>query len=448
MNFKSEYLQEVYDSVEKRSRGEGEFLQAVAEVLESLEPIVKQRSELRDNAILERFTEPERAIVFRVPWIDDAGRIRVNRGFRIQFNSAIGPYKGGLRFHPSVNMSVMKFLGFEQTLKNAQTGLPMGGAKGGSDFDPKGKSEREIMHFCQSFMTELSRHIGCFTDVPAGDIGVGMREIGYMFGQYKRLKNSFEGVLTGKAIVFGGSLGRTEATGYGLCYFLAEMLNFKGTDFRGKTVAVSGSGNVAFYACQKASELGAKVVTMSDSDGFIHDPDGIKADVVEQIKFVRRGRIGEYADIVPQSSYIPGKKPWRLACDIALPCATQNELDLDDAKMLVANGCRFVAEGANMPCSPGAIKWFLQNDVFFGPAKAANAGGVTVSGLEMCQNSERICWSFEKVDAKLREIMAGIFANALAASERYGEKGNLVMGANIAGFEKIAAAMLAQGVAY
>jgi glutamate dehydrogenase (NADP+) len=418
------------------------------EVLESFEPVVEQRPELEAAGIMERIVEPERMIVFRVPWVDDNGRIQVNRGFRVQFNSAIGPYKGGLRLHPTVTASVMKFLGFEQTFKNSLTGLAMGGAKGGSDFDPKGKSDNEVMRFCQSFMTELAQHIGQFTDVPAGDIGVGAREIGYMFGQYKRLKNNFEGILTGKGIAFGGSLVRTEATGFGLCYFTAEMLKYKGTDFNGKTVVISGSGNVALYACQKATELGAKVVAMSDSNGTIYDPSGINIEVMKDIKEIKRARIQEYAVRVPGSTYTANEKPWSIACDIAFPCATQNELGLADAEKLIANGCKFVAEGANMPCELEAMELFIEKGVFFGPAKAANAGGVAVSGLEMCQNSARLAWTFEEVDTKLHDIMVNIFANAMAASEKYGKKGNLVMGANIAGFEKIAAAMLAQGIAY
>ena len=448
MTLKNEYLKRVYEQVEKRNSGEKEFLQAVMEVLESFEPVVEQRPELEAAGIMERIVEPERMIVFRVPWVDDNGRIQVNRGFRVQFNSAIGPYKGGLRLHPTVTASVMKFLGFEQTFKNSLTGLAMGGAKGGSDFDPKGKSDNEVMRFCQSFMTELSQHIGQFTDVPAGDIGVGAREIGYMFGQYKRLKNNFEGILTGKGIAFGGSLVRTEATGFGLCYFTAQMLKYKGTDFNGKTVVISGSGNVALYACQKATELGAKVVAMSDSNGTIYDPSGINVEVMKDIKEIKRARIQEYAVRVPGSTYMANEKPWSIACDIAFPCATQNELGLADAEKLIANGCKFVAEGANMPCELEAMELFLEKGVFFGPAKAANAGGVAVSGLEMCQNSARLAWTFEEVDAKLHEIMVNIFANALAASEKYGKKGNLVMGANIAGFEKIASAMLAQGIAY
>ncbi|MGI6031290.1 MAG: NADP-specific glutamate dehydrogenase [Eubacteriales bacterium] len=448
MALKNAYLKNVYETVQKRNAGEAEFQQAVLEVLESFEPVLEARPELEKAGIIERMVEPERMIQFRVSWVDDSGKVQVNRGFRVQFNSAIGPYKGGLRFHPSVNASVIKFLGFEQCFKNSLTGLPMGGGKGGCDFDPKGKSDAEVMRFCQSFMTELSRHIGQFTDVPAGDIGVGAREIGFMYGQYKRLKNEFTGVLTGKGLTYGGSLARKEATGYGLCYFTQEMLKHKGTSFEGKTVAVSGSGNVAIYATQKATQLGAKVVTMSDSNGFIYDANGINLDVVKDIKEVKRGRIKEYADRVPGSVYTEGKRPWGVKCDIALPCATQNELNEEDAKALIANGCKFVAEGANMPSTPEAVALFLNNDVFFGPAKAANAGGVATSGLEMSQNSLRLSWTFEEVDERLRNIMVDIFKNAEEAAARYGHKDNLVMGANIAGFEKIADAMLAQGVAY
>ncbi len=448
MSFKNSYLQEVYDKVCKRNAGEPEFLQAVREVLESLEPVVEKRPDIIAEGVIDRIVEPERMVMFRVSWVDDQGKVQVNRGYRVQFNSAIGPYKGGLRLHPSVNASVIKFLGFEQIFKNSLTGLPMGGGKGGSDFDPKGKSDREIMRFCQSFMTELCKHIGPDTDVPAGDIGVGAREIGYMFGQYKRLRNEFTGVLTGKGIPFGGSLTRTEATGFGLCYFVNEMLASKGTSFAGKTVAISGSGNVAIYAAQKATELGGKVVTLSDSNGFIYDPNGIDLAVAKDIKEVKRGRIKEYADRVPGSVYTEGKHVWSTKCDIALPCATQNELDLDDAKALIANGVQIVAEGANMPSTPEAVEEFLKAGVFFGPAKAANAGGVAVSGLEMSQNSIRLSWTFEEVDEKLHGIMKNIYKNAYAASEEFGCAGNLVMGANIAGFLKVADAMIAQGVAY
>ncbi len=448
--FKNEYLQKVYDDVVKRNPGEKEFLQAVAEVLESLEPVVEKRPDIVEAGIIDRIVEPERQIIFRVPWVDDSGKVRVNRGFRVQFNSAIGPYKGGLRLHPSVNASVIKFLGFEQIFKNSLTGLPMGGGKGGSDFDPKGKSDGEVMRFCQSFMTELSKHIGADTDVPAGDIGVGAREIGFMFGQYKRLRNEFTGVLTGKGLTYGGSLARTEATGYGLCYFTEEMLNcMKNDSFKGKTVVISGSGNVAIYATQKATELGAKVVALSDSNGYVYDADGIKLDVVKQIKEVERGRISEYAKRVPGSVYTEGCKGiWTIKCDIALPCATQNELDGESADALIANGVIAVAEGANMPSTPEATEKFLNAGVLFGPAKAANAGGVATSGLEMSQNSERLSWTFEEVDSKLHGIMVNIFRNAYNASKEYGFDGNLVVGANIAGFLKVADAMKWQGVAY
>ena len=448
--FKNEYLQKVYDDVVKRNPGEKEFLQAVAEVLESLEPVVEKRPDIVEAGIIDRIVEPERQIIFRVPWVDDSGKVRVNRGFRVQFNSAIGPYKGGLRLHPSVNASVIKFLGFEQIFKNSLTGLPMGGGKGGSDFDPKGKSDGEVMRFCQSFMTELSKHIGADTDVPAGDIGVGAREIGFMFGQYKRLRNEFTGVLTGKGLTYGGSLARTEATGYGLCYFTEEMLNcMKNDSFKGKTVVISGSGNVAIYATQKATELGAKVVALSDSNGYVYDADGIKLDVVKQIKEVERGRISEYAKRVPGSVYTEGCKGiWTIKCDIALPCSTQNELDGESADALIANGVIAVAEGANMPSTPEATEKFLNAGVLFGPAKAANAGGVATSGLEMSQNSERLSWTFEEVDSKLHGIMVNIFRNAYNASKEYGFDGNLVVGANIAGFLKVADAMKWQGVAY
>ena len=448
MAFKSEYLAKVYAGVEKRNPGEKEFLQAVKEVLESLEPVVEKRPDLVEAGVIDRIVEPERQIMFRVSWVDDNGKVQVNRGFRIQFNSAIGPYKGGLRLHPSVNASVIKFLGFEQIFKNSLTGLPMGGGKGGSDFDPKGKSDGEIMRFCQSFMTELCKHIGQFTDVPAGDIGVGGREIGYMFGQYKRLRNEFSGVLTGKGLTYGGSLARTEATGYGLCYFTEEMLNHYGESFKGKTVVVSGSGNVAIYATEKATELGGKVIALSDSNGYIVDEKGINLDVVKQIKEVERGRIKEYAERVPGSKYYEGKGIWSVKCDIALPCATQNELDGADAEMLIKNGVMAVCEGANMPSTPEAIEAFQKAGVYFGPAKAANAGGVATSGLEMSQNSLRLSWTFEEVDAKLKDIMVNIFHNAYNASKEFGMEGNLVAGANIAGFLKVADAMKAQGVAY
>ncbi len=450
MTFKSEYLQKVYNDVEKRNPSEKEFLQAVKEVLESLEPVVEKRPDIVEAGIIDRIVEPERQIIFRVPWVDDSGKVRVNRGFRIQFNSAIGPYKGGLRLHPSVNASVIKFLGFEQIFKNSLTGLPMGGGKGGSDFDPKGKSDAEVMRFCQSFMTELSKHIGANTDVPAGDIGVGAREIGFMYGQYKRLRNEFTGVLTGKGLSYGGSLVRTEATGYGLCYFTEEMLScMKSDSFKGKTVVISGSGNVAIYATEKATQLGAKVVALSDSNGYVYDESGIKLDVVKQIKEVERGRISEYAKRVPGSVYTEGCKGiWTIKCDVALPCATQNELDAESADALIANGVIAVAEGANMPCTPEATEKFINAGVLFGPAKAANAGGVATSGLEMSQNSERLSWSFEEVDSKLHGIMVNIFHNAYDAAKEYGYDGNLVVGANIAGFLKVADAMKWQGVAY
>ena len=450
MVFKSSYVQGVYDKVCERNKGESEFLQAVREVLESLEPVLEKRPDLVEAGILERIVEPERQIMFRVSWVDDNGKVQVNRGYRIQFNSAIGPYKGGLRLHPSVNASVIKFLGFEQIFKNSLTTLPMGGGKGGSDFDPKGKSDNEIMRFCQSFMTELSKHIGADTDVPAGDIGTGAREIGYMFGQYKRLRNEFTGVLTGKGLSYGGSLARTEATGYGLCYFTEEMLGcMKNDSFKGKTVVVSGSGNVAIYATQKATEFGAKVVAMSDSNGYIYDPNGINLDVVKQIKEVERGRIKEYCNRVQGATYTEGCKGiWGIKCDIALPCATQNELDGEAADKLIANGVMAVAEGANMPSTPEAIEKFLAKGILFGPAKAANAGGVATSGLEMAQNSARYSWTFEEVDAKLHSIMKTIFHNSFNAAKEYGMEGNLVAGANIAGFLKVADAMKWQGVAY
>ncbi len=450
MAFKNEYLKKVYDKVCDRNPGEKEFLQAVMEVLESFEPVVEKDPSIIKTGIIDRIVEPERFIQFRVSWVDDAGNVQVNRGFRCQFNSAIGPYKGGLRLHPSVCASVIKFLGFEQIFKNSLTGLPMGGGKGGSDFDPKGKSDGEVMRFCQSFMTELSKHIGADTDVPAGDIGTGAREIGYMFGQYKRLRNEFTGVLTGKGLSYGGSLARTEATGYGVCYFTEEMLNcMKNDSFKGKTVVISGSGNVAIYATQKATELGAKVVALSDSNGYIYDANGINLDVVKQLKEVERARISEYVNRVPGSTYTEGCRGiWSIKCDIALPCATQNELNGDEAEMLIKNGVIAVAEGANMPSTPEAVEKFLAAGVMFGPAKAANAGGVATSGLEMSQNSERLSWTFEEVDAKLKNIMINIFHNAYNASKEYNHEGNLVMGANIAGFLKVADAMKWQGVAY
>lgn len=440
------YVDEVIDRVIEKNPNEPEFIQAVTEVLNSLRLVVESDERYQNAALLERIVEPERIIMFRVPWVDDAGKVQVNRGFRVQFNSAIGPYKGGLRFHPSVNQSILKFLGFEQTLKNSLTGLPMGGGKGGSNFDPKGKSDREIMAFCQSFMTELYRHIGKDTDIPAGDIGVGGREVGYMFGQYKRLTGLYEGVLTGKGLTFGGSLARTQATGYGLIYILDEMLKHNGKTLEGQRVLVSGSGNVAIYATEKAQQLGAKVVAMSDSNGYIYDKDGIKLDVVKEIKEVRRGRIKEYADAVPGAVYTEGKGIWTIPCDIALPCATQNELNLDDAKALKANGCFAVAEGANMPSTREATDFFLANGMLFMPGKAANAGGVATSGLEQSQNSLRMSWSFEEVDAKLHDIMVNIFAKVDDAGKRYGVEGNYVAGANIAGFEKVVEAMIAQGV--
>lgn len=450
MAFKSNYLKSVYEQVEKRNPGEPEFLQAVKEVLESLEPVIEKRPDIVDAGIIDRIVEPERIIKFRVPWVDDKGKVQVNRGFRIQFNSAIGPYKGGLRFHPSVCESVIKFLGFEQIFKNSLTGLPIGGGKGGSDFDPKGKSDNEVMKFCQSFMTELSKHIGADTDVPAGDIGVGAREIGFMFGQYKRLRNEFTGVLTGKGLSYGGSLARTEATGYGLLYFTKEMLScMKNDTIKNKTVVISGSGNVAIYATQKAQELGAKVVALSDSNGYIYDPNGIKLDVVKQIKEVERGRISEYVKRVDGASYTEGCKGiWNIKCDVALPCATQNELDGNAADTLIANGVMAVAEGANMPSTPEAIEKFINAGVLFGPAKAANAGGVATSALEMSQNSERLSWTFEEVDAKLEKIMVNIFHNSYNAAKEFSHEGNLVVGANIAGFLKVADAMKWQGVAY
>ena len=442
-------LASVYEQVVKRNPGEIEFHQAVKEVLESLEPVAENHPEYVKAGIFDRFVEPERQIIFRVPWVDDKGAVHVNRGFRVQFNSAIGPYKGGLRLHPSVNLGIIKFLGFEQCLKNSLTTLPMGGAKGGSDFDPKGKSDMEVMRFCQSFMFELARHIGPDTDVPAGDIGVGGREIGYMFGMYKKLRNEFTGVLTGKGIPFGGSLARTEATGYGLCYFMDEALKAKNKSFEGKTVVISGSGNVAIYATQKAQELGGKVVALSDSNGYIYDKDGIKLETVQLIKEVQRGRISEYVKHHPTAIYKEGCRGiWTIPCDIALPCATQNELDGNDAAILVKNGCFAVGEGANMPSTPEAADVFLKNKIIFAPAKAANAGGVATSGLEMSQNSLRLSWSFEEVDAKLKGIMQSIYKNASEAAAEYGDADNLIMGANIAGFKKIAAAMYSQGIAY
>ena len=447
MSIKNAYLKEVYEGLAKRNAEQKEFLQAVEEVLESLEPVVEAHPEYEKAGLIERMVEPERVVMFRVPWVDDAGKVQVNRGYRVQFNSAIGPYKGGLRFHPSVNLSIIKFLGFEQCFKNSLTGLPMGGGKGGSDFDPHGRSDAEVMRFCQSFMTELYRHIGPDTDVPAGDIGVGGREVGYLFGQYKRIRNEFTGVLTGKGIPFGGSLARTEATGYGLCYFADEMLKANGKSFEGAKVVISGSGNVAIYANQKATQLGGKVIAMSDSNGYIVDENGIDYKVMKEIKEVKRARIKTYLDYVPTAKYVEGSQGiWTVPCDIALPCATQNELPLEGAKALVANGCYAVAEGANMPSTPEAIAYLQSNGVLFAPAKASNAGGVATSGLEMSQNSLRLSWTFEEVDERLHGIMVNIYKSAADAAERYGMKGNLVAGANIAGFEKIASAMMSQGI--
>ncbi|MCF0245501.1 MAG: NADP-specific glutamate dehydrogenase [Ileibacterium sp.] len=438
-------LKALYETVVKRNPNDAEFLQAVEEVFESLQVIADVKPELLDDGVLERMVEPDRQIMFRVPWVDDNGVTRVNRGYRVQFNNAIGPYKGGLRFHPSVNISIIKFLGFEQIFKNSLTTLPMGGGKGGSDFDPKGKSDAEVMRFCQSFMTELYKYIGPNTDVPAGDIGVGGREIGYMFGQYKRITNEWSGVLTGKGLSFGGSLVRTEATGYGLCYFTQALLENKGTSFEGKTVCISGSGNVAIYACQKATQLGAKVVTLSDSNGTIYDPNGIDLDAVKEIKEVRRGRIKEYLEGHPGAEYMEGKRPWSIKCDIALPCATQNELSLDDAKALVANGVFCVCEGANMPTTPDAIHYLMANGVYYAPGKASNAGGVACSGLEMSQNAEHLSWTFEEVDKMLKDIMVGIFENCRDTAAEFGHPDEYVIGANIAGFLKVAEAMKAQG---
>ena len=442
-------LQKVLDDCKKRNPNEPEFHQAITEVLESLEPVAEKHPEWVEAGIFDRIVEPERQIMFRVAWVDDNNKVQVNRGYRVQYNSAIGPYKGGLRFHPSVNLGIIKFLGFEQIFKNSLTGLPIGGGKGGSDFDPKGKSDGEVMRFCQSFMTELYRHIGENTDVPAGDIGVGAREIGYLYGQYKRLRNDFTGVLTGKGIPWGGSLARKEATGFGLCYFMDEALRDNGSSFEGKTVLVSGSGNVATYAAQKATELGAKVVAMSDSNGFIYDKNGIDLEAIKQIKEVERKRIKEYINVHPDAVYTEGcRNIWTIPCDIALPCATQNEIDAESAKTLLANGCKAVGEGANMPSTAEAIEVFQASGILFAPAKAANAGGVATSALEMCQNSMRYSWTFEEVDAKLKQIMVDIYRNASKAAEAYGQKGNLVMGANIAGFEKVAQSMYAQGIAY
>ena len=441
------YVNEVLERVKKQNPDQPEFLQAVTEVLESLSAVIEKNEDaFRKNALLERLTTPERVIMFRVPWIDDKGQVQVNNGYRVQFNSAIGPYKGGLRFHPSVNLSILKFLGFEQTFKNSLTGLPIGGGKGGADFDPKGKSDREVMAFCQSFMIELCKYIGADTDVPAGDIGVGGREIGYLFGQYKRIRDLYEGVLTGKGLSYGGSLARTQATGYGLLYLTDEMLRCNGKSLKGKTVAVSGAGNVATYAIEKAWQLGAKPVTCSDSTGWVYDPDGIDVATLIEVKQVKRARLTEYAKARPGCVYHEGKGLWSTKCDVALPCATQNELTLDDAKLLVANGCFAVAEGANMPTTLDATKYLQDNGILFCPGKASNAGGVATSALEMTQNSQRLSWTFEEVDAKLKDIMVNIFHNIDDASKAYGMEGNYVAGANIAGFLKVADAMNAQGI--
>ncbi len=440
------YVSEQLEIIRKKNAHEPEFIQAVTEVLTTLEPVIEANPQYQAAGILERITEPERVVMFRVPWVDDNGKVQVNRGFRVQFNSAIGPYKGGLRFHPSVNLGIIKFLGFEQILKNSLTGLPIGGGKGGSDFDPKGKSDREVMAFCQSFMTELYRHIGPDTDVPAGDIGVGGREIGFMFGQYKRIRDAYEGVLTGKGLTYGGSLARTEATGYGLLYFTNAMLKRNGMSMEGKTVVVSGAGNVAIYATEKATQLGAKVVTLSDSTGWVYDAEGIDLAAVKEIKEVKRQRLSEYTKYRPNAEYHEGKGVWSVPCDIALPCATQNELNKEDAEMLVKNGVIAVAEGANMPSTMEATEVFQKNGVLFAPGKASNAGGVATSALEMSQNSMRLSWTFEEVDAKLQGIMENIFKQADEAAEKYGHPKDYVMGANIAGFVKVADAMLAQGV--
>lgn len=441
------YVDEVLEVVKQKNGDQPEFIQAVTEVLNSLRTVVDANEELyRKNAVLERITEPDRQIMFRVPWVDDKGQVQVNRGFRVQFNNSIGPYKGGLRLHPSVNLGIIKFLGFEQIFKNSLTSLPIGGGKGGSDFDPKGKSDREIMAFCQSFMTELCKYIGADTDVPAGDIGTGAREIGYMFGQYKKIRGVYEGVLTGKGLSYGGSLARTEATGYGLLYLTEELLKLNGIELKGKTISVSGSGNVAIYATQKAQQLGAKVVTVSDSTGWVYDPDGIDLAALKEIKEVKRARLTEYKKYRPNAEYHDGKGVWTVKVDIALPCATQNELDLEDAKTLVANGCLAVCEGANMPTTLDATQYLQSEGVIFAPGKAANAGGVATSALEMSQNSERLSWSFEEVDTKLKNIMVNICHNMADAAKRYDMEGNYVAGANIAGFEKVVDAMLAQGV--
>ena len=442
-----DYVDQVLAAVKEKNAHEPEFLQTVTEVLNSLRPVMERHPEFQKAKLLERLVEPERIVTFRVPWVDDKGEYQINRAFRVQFNSAIGPYKGGLRFHPSVNQSILKFLGFEQIFKNSLTGLPIGGGKGGCDFDPKGKSDNEVMRFCQSFMTELYRHIGPDCDVPAGDIGVGGREIGYLYGQYKRITGQYAGVLTGKGLTFGGSLARTEATGYGLCYYADEMLRDNGKSFEGKTVVISGSGNVATYANQKCTQLGGKVVAMSDSGGYIYDPNGIDYKVIQEIKEVKRARIKTYLDYVPSAQYVEGcKNIWNVPCDIALPCATQNELDAEAAQTLIANGCFAVAEGANMPCTLEATELFLSKGILFAPAKASNAGGVATSALEMSQNSMRLSWTFEEVDQKLHDIMVNIYHNSAKAAEEYGMKGNLVAGANIAGFLKVANAMMAQGL--
>ena len=441
------YVDEVLAKLKEKNASEPEFLQAAEEVLDSLRPVIDANEELyKKEALLERICEPERQVKFRVPWVDDEGNVQVNTGYRVEFNSAIGPYKGGLRLHPSVNIGIIKFLGFEQIFKNSLTSLPIGGGKGGSDFDPKGKSDREVMAFCQSFMSELYRHIGADTDVPAGDIGTGAREIGYMFGQYKKLTNKFEGVLTGKGLTYGGSLARTEATGYGLLYITNELFKDHGDSLDGKTVVISGAGNVAIYATQKAQQLGAKVVTCSDSTGWIYDPEGIDVELLKEVKEVKRERLTAYAEARPSAEYHEGRGVWQIKCDVALPCATQNELDIEDAKQLVANGCKAVCEGANMPTTLEATKYLQENDVWFIGGKAANAGGVATSALEMSQNSESLSWTFEEVDSKLQGIMANIYKNISEAAKKYGHEGDYVMGANIAGFEKVAEAMLAQGV--
>ena len=440
------YVDSVLQELVRKNPAQEEFIQAATEVLNSLRPVIEANPRFEQAGLLERLTEPERVVMFRVPWVDDQGKVQVNRGFRVQFNSAIGPYKGGLRFHPSVNLGIIKFLGFEQIFKNSLTGLPIGGGKGGSDFDPKGKSDREVMAFCQSFMSELFRHIGADTDVPAGDIGVGGREIGYLYGQYKKLTNRFEGVLTGKGLTYGGSLARTQATGYGLVYFVDEILKTKGESLNGKTVVVSGSGNVAIYATEKAQQLGGKVVALSDSTGWVYDKDGIDLEAVKEIKEVKRGRIREYVEYRPNAEYHDGKGIWSIPCDIALPCATQNELNTEDAATLIKNGCKLVGEGANMPTTLEATELLQSKGVIFAPGKAANAGGVATSALEMSQNSERLSWTFEEVDQKLHGIMAGIHKNAYDAAKAYGYEGNYVVGANIAGFLKVADAMMAQGI--